>query len=353
MKKTSFNQRFDNVISQSKFDFYKSFKYFILSTLILIIAGIFIFSFLGFNLGNDFASLSSIKVYTNSENYIQDTINSYDIDDSEDYNKVINLISNALSKNGTQIESVEKTTIDLKNENIKDAKALEIIYYNDSSLTKEEQTNLNSEIKTAIMQALGYQNEDAVLLEEAVSEPSILENYNQNLTIVYSCIIAIVVAIVFTIIYLACRYEKTAFVTAFITIVHDILLMLALIAITRLPFNLSTLAVVGFTMFMSVINLLVFYSKSKEMTSSGAVDQSKANCVANEVSKSNIKLNLYLYAILFVLSIILIAFSTAVMRYTALALSISVIVNFVSAQFILPGFYAIVYKPIKKNRKFI
>ncbi len=353
-KKVSINQKFDRAIEKSNFNFFKNFKFFAIVSLALIIIGAFMCGFLGFNLGSDLASLSTIKIYTNSEGYTEgDNVLSFDIATQEGYNQAVKKIEDCLSLNGTSIYSVNKTTINIAKQNILGAKALEISFYNDNSLTEEEQKLQNEQIKNALMQAFGYLNEDVALVE-GVTDAKILSPYRNNLTIVYSAIIALVVGVLFAIIYLVCRYERTAFVTGFFIVMHDLVLLLALLAITRVPINLATIGVVAFSFFMSVINLIIFYSKAKELTSSGAVDKNKVSAVANEVTKSNIKINFYLYLILFILAILVIAFSTSsTMLFTGLSLLIAVLVNYFSAQFILNGFYGMVYKPAKKNPKLI
>ena len=353
-KKVSINQKFDRAIEKSNFNFFKNFKFFAIVSLALIIIGAFMCGFLGFNLGSDLASLSTIKIYTNSEGYTEgDNVLSFDIATQEGYNQAVKKIEDCLSLNGTSIYSVNKTTINIAKQNILGAKALEISFYNDNSLTEEEQKLQNEQIKNALMQAFGYLNEDVALVE-GVTDAKILSPYRNNLTIVYSAIIALVVGVLFAIIYLVCRYERTAFVTGFFIVMHDLVLLLALLAITRVPINLATIGVVAFSFLMSVINLIIFYSKAKELTSSGAVDKNKASAVANEVTKSNIKINFYLYLILFILAILVIAFSTSsTMLFTGLSLLIAVLVNYFSAQFILNGFYGMVYKPAKKNPKLI
>ena len=353
-KKVSINQKFDRAIEKSNFNFFKNFKFFAIASLALIIIGAFMCGFLGFNLGSDLASLSTIKIYTNSEGYTEgDNVLSFDIATQEGYNQAVKKIEDCLSLNGTSIYSVNKTTINIAKQNILGAKALEISFYNDNSLTEEEQKLQNEQIKNALMQAFGYLNEDVALVE-GVTDAKILSPYRNNLTIVYSAIIALVVGVLFAIIYLVCRYERTAFVTGFFIVMHDLVLLLALLAITRVPINLATIGVVAFSFLMSVINLIIFYSKAKELTSSGAVDKNKASAVANEVTKSNIKINFYLYLILFILAILVIAFSTSsTMLFTGLSLLIAVLVNYFSAQFILNGFYGMVYKPAKKNPKLI
>ena len=353
-KKVSINQKFDRAIEKSNFNFFKNFKFFAIVSLALIIIGAFMCGFLGFNLGSDLTSLSTIKIYTNSEGYTEgDNVLSFDIATQEGYNQAVKKIEDCLSLNGTSIYSVNKTTINIAKQNILGAKALEISFYNDNSLTEEEQKLQNEQIKNALMQAFGYLNEDVALVE-GVTDAKILSPYRNNLTIVYSAIIALVVSVLFAIIYLVCRYERTAFVTGFFIVMHDLVLLLALLAITRVPINLATIGVVAFSFLMSVINLIIFYSKAKELTSSGAVDKNKVSAVANEVTKSNIKINFYLYLILFILAILVIAFSTSsTMLFTGLSLLIAVLVNYFSAQFILNGFYGMVYKPAKKNPKLI
>lgn len=351
--KITLNQKFDRRIANSKINFSKLFLIFIFISLAIIIAGAFVAGFAGINLGNDFASLSSLKVYTNSENYISN-LESYDIDSAEGYNLVLDKVEKVLNEHGTSIESAQKSTMDFLKQEIIDAKAVEITFYNDLSLTEEEQTELNAQIKSDLMSAFGFQTQEATVLENGVSDATILTSYNHNTTIIYSAIIAIVIATVFAMVYMVCRYERPAFVTVFLTIAHDILLTLALIAITRIPFNVATIGVLCFTFFMSVINLMVFYSKSKELTVSGAVESASGKVVANETTKANLKTNLYVYAAILVLAILLIAFApSATMRFFALALLISCIVNCFSAIFIVNGLYYCVYKPIKKTRKFI
>lgn len=353
-KKISINQKFDRAIEKSNFNFFKNFKFFAIVSLALIIIGAFMCGFLGFNLGSDLASLSTITVYTNAEGYTTgDNISSFDIDTAEGYDGAVKVISDALASNGTSAYSIEKTTINITDQNILGAKALEVSFYNDRSLSEEEQQLQNQQIKTALMQAFGYSSGEAVVVE-GVTDAKILSSYNNNMTIVYSAIIALIVSILFAIIYLVCRYERAAFVTGFFTIMHDMVLLLALLAITRVPISLATIGVFAFTFFMSVINLIVFYSKSKEMTAGGAVDKNKVSVVANEVTKSNIKFNFYLYLILFILAILIMAFSSSsMMLFTGLSLLLAVLVNYFSAQFILNGFYGMVYKPVKKNRKLI
>ena len=351
--KITLNQKFDRKIASSNINFSKLFLIFIFISLAIIIAGAFVAGFAGFNLGSDFASLSSLKVYTNSENYMQ-SFESYDIDSTEGYNLVLDKIGQVLKENNTSMQSAQKSTMDFLELDIIDAKAVEITFYNDPSLTVEEQAALNAQIKEDIMTAFGYQTQDSIVLENGVSAATILNSYNHNTTIIYSAIIAIVIAAVFAMVYMLCRYERPAFVSVFLTIVHDILLSLALIAITRIPFNIATTGVICFTFFMSVINLMIFYSKSKELTASGAVDPVDGRVVANETTKANLKSNIYIYAAIFLLSILLIAFAPSmIMRFFALALLISAIVNFYSAIFIVNGLYYCVYKPIKKTRKFI
>ena len=353
-KKITINQKFDRAIEKSNFNFYKNFKFFAIASLVLIIIGAFLCGFLGFNLGTDFMGVSTIKVYTNAEgNTTGENIQSYDIDTAEGYNDALQIISNTLAGFDTSINSVQKTTINITAQNILGAKALEINFYNNASLSQEEQIEKNGQIKTALMKAFGYSTGDSVVVE-GVSDAKIVSQYNNNSTIIYSAIIALIVSIVFAIIYLVCRYERTAFVTGFFTFLHDIVLLFALLAITRVPVNLATIGVFAFSFFMTCINLIVFYSKSKEMTVGGAVDKTNATAVANAVSKNNIKLNFYLYLVLFIIAILIMAFSTSsTMLFTGVALLLAVIVNYYSAQFILNGFYGIIYKPVKKNRKLV
>ena len=352
--KVSINQKFDRKLQNSKFDFSKNFKFFSIISLVIIFIGVMIFSFLGFNLGSDFASLSTVKIYTNSEKYIiEDGISAYDIDNKEDYNKVVEIIEGVLNKNNTSIVSVEKSTIDILDKNIKSAKALQVTFYNDTSLTEEELSSFNTSLKTQLLEKFGYVQENSVNIENAVSNVETINNYNQSLDVIYSAVIALVVSVVFALIYLSLRYEKAAFVTGFITILHDILVTLALLAIVRIPLTLACVGTVGFVFVLSIINLIMYYSKSKELTTSGVVDKFKASLVANETSKSNVKFNLYLYSTLLIISALLIAVTTMQIRYFALTLFIASIVCWFSAQFILNGFYRMVYKPVKKNRKFV
>ena len=353
--KVSLNQKFDRTIQNSKFDFSKNFKFFAIASFVIILVGILMFSFLGFNLSSDFATLHTTKIYTNAENYITDSsINSYDIDNKKDYNKVVSIVKDILNKNNACLKNVEKTTIDLLDKEIKAAEALQITFYSNDVLTDEQLNEFNDNIKIELSKAFGYTNQDNVaIVENAITDVEVISPYSQANTIIYSAVIALIVSLVFMLVYLSLRYEKSAFVTGFITILHDLLLTLSIITICRIPLSLAVSGTIGFVFILSIINLLMYYSKSKELTASGAVDKFKSGLVANETSKANIKFNLYLYVTLIVLSIILIAISTTQIKFLALNILLATFACYYSAQFVLNGFYRMVYKPIKKNRKFI
>lgn len=352
--KVTLNQKFDRKLEGSSFNFSKNFKFFFIISFVFLLVGIMIFSFFGFNLGYDFVELNTFKIYTNSENYITvEGVSSFDLNDNQQYNKAVEKIENILNANNLSIANIDKTTIDILDENIKSAQALQITFYNDLSLTEEELKTFNENLKVQLLEEFGYSQSSVINIEDAVSNIEPLNYYNQSSETIYSAIIAMVISIVFVLIYLSLRYEKSAFVTGFVTIAHDILLTLSILAFTRIPLSLSCIGTIAFVFILSVLNLIIYYAKSKELTSSGAVDKFKSSIVANEVSKQNVKFNLYLYLTLIIASIIFIAISTMQIRIFAITIFIATIVCWFSAQFILNGFYRMVYKPVKKNRKFI
>ena len=93
----------DNMLKNSRFDFCKNLKWFIIPPIVIIIVGIILMCTIGFNLGLDFTGGSVIKVYANAEEKIEDS-EIYHIDsNNEDYNAMRVKIEEVLKENGLSI----------------------------------------------------------------------------------------------------------------------------------------------------------------------------------------------------------------------------------------------------------
>lgn len=168
---------------------------------------------------------------------------------------------------GTEIEIKFKNNINLEllKENLKKIKITNVKYIG---------SNKNIQIKTNV-EAQNLQNKineitSVINLEQNNTEFKIIkiENIGTEITkeTIQNCYIATLLAIIIMAIYLTIRFELIYAISAIITIIHDIIIMLGIIAIFKIELNLIILASI-FTIFgYSINDTVIIFDRIREYT---------------------------------------------------------------------------------------
>ena len=330
-------------ISNSNLKVTKNYLYFMIASVLILLVGLILCCTIGFNLGIDFTGYSSVKIYVNNEATFQN-VESYDLNDSEDYNTVYGKVKSVFKDNELKIISYRTTTINLMdNYNIPDGQAVEVVFQNNS--TKESVINdENQTLRNSIIAEFDYSNFDNAV--SSVDYSPVQSSFNWLIGL----LAAIVFGLLASIIYFMFRYSKSAWMVLILQTALDILLFVGLLAICRLTINLTIGISIIATFVISIINVFAYYSKMKENISSGKF----AGMKNSEMADANIKEGLFkkslLYIIMLVLIFLLAIIAVEGVREVALGLAIALIVTFFTSTFFTPVIWSVVYKEKKKKQ---
>ncbi|MDE6583452.1 MAG: hypothetical protein K2K31_02245, partial [Clostridia bacterium] len=168
----------DDKLVETKFDFCKNLKWFIIAPIIICLVGLIVFCCVGFKLGIDFTGGSVMTVYVdNTGEYISDNkvFNeekgeyklrdkdenwvSYDL--NKDRGEIEKLVISVLEKHDLSVSTFQDTTMSEKHKLVPKGTALIIKYQNDNSLQSSEIEKINDEIRLEMLKAFKYIDQNA------------------------------------------------------------------------------------------------------------------------------------------------------------------------------------------------
>ena len=327
-------------ILNSRFSYSKNFLYFLIVPILILIVGIVLISTIGFNLGVDFKGGVTFKVYANNEAIIEDdNVVQYDLTVKRAYDEFQNKIETVLNKNGLSVISYRQTSMSIYDYDVYAGQALEIVYQNNYENAEE----INQKVRDEIISTFGYEN-----YELAVSSfDDVLPNYSFDWVI--GIVAAIVFALIVAIIYLSLRYNTSASVVALLNVAFDIFLTLGMIAICRLTVNMSIGIILLVTFFISIFNVLFYFTKVKENLKAGKYEKMKNSEMADLTVKELTMNKTIIYVFLLLISFFFAVIAVEGVREVALGIMISVLVTFYTSQCLLPSYWATIYKNKKKK----
>ncbi len=339
----------DNMLKNSRFDFCKNLKWFIIPPIVIIIVGIILMCTIGFNLGLDFTGGSVIKVYANAEEKIEDS-EIYHIDsNNEDYNAMRVKIEEVLKENGLSIASFRSTTMDIENV-VTGGLAVEVQYQNLEGATGTEIAELNNKVRASLQQVFGYTKYTATVdYRYAISAPEVVTAAASS-ELLMNAFIAMLVAIVLILIYVAFRFEITSGLAAVLALFHDLLIMTSLVLIFRIPINSSFVAGLVTILGYSINNTIIIFDRIRENNKNGKYAGASNVKVANESVKQTMTRSIYTTLTTLITIALVAIIGVSDIREFAIPILIGIMAGFYSSVFITPGLWAIAYKP-KKNKK--
>lgn len=352
-KKTS-KFSLDEKIENSKFNFCKNLKWFLIAPIVICLVGVVLLCTLGFNLGIDFTGGSNMTIYL-------DTDGTYTVDDSvvsTDQRVLEEKINNVLREYGLDINTYQDTTMNISGMGIEDGKAIIVKYQNNNKLETAEIEEINDKIRLDLLKAFKYVDEDATLETiGSIEESALIANggittASASSELMMKSFIALLVAILLILVYVAFRFEFTSGLAAILALFHDLLVTTSIMLICRIEINVSFIAALVTILGYSVNNTIIIFDRMRSDLKTAK--QSNAKISNQEVANGAVRASL-MRTILTTLTTFIMIFMVTVIgvpdiREFAFPIMIGVLAGFYSATCLTPGLWAIAYRP-KKNKK--
>lgn len=354
-KNKNFTNRFsiDKTIANSKFDYCKNLKWFIIAPIVLIVVGIILLCTVGFNLGIDFTGGSVINIYANDEGLITtENAEVYDVNNSDDYNAMREKIENVLAEFGLTLDVYRSSSMDISELGVNGGQAVQVQYQNVAGASGTEIADQNAEIRARLQEEFGYINTGIVgeNFTEAVSSPEVVTATASD-ELLMNTFIAMVVAMVLILIYVAFRFEITAGLAAILALFHDLLIMTACVLIFRITINASFVAALLTILGYSINNTIVIFDRIRENIKSGLFDKKSNSEIANASVKETMTRSVFTTLTTLITIAMVAIIGVSDIRAFALPILIGLLAGFYSSVFLTPGLWAIAYKPKKKKKK--
>lgn len=352
-KKTS-KFSLDEKIENSKFNFCKNLKWFLIAPIVICLVGVVLLCTLGFNLGIDFTGGSNMTIYL-------DTDGTYTVDDSvvsTDQRVLEQKINNVLREYGLDINTYQDTTMNISGMGIEDGKAVIIKYQNNNKLETAKIEEINDKIRLDLLKAFKYVDEDATLETiGSIEESALIANggittASASSELMMKSFIALLVAILLILVYVAFRFEFTSGLAAILALFHDLLITTSIMLICRIEINVSFIAALVTILGYSVNNTIIIFDRMRSDLKTAK--QSNAKISNQEVANGAVRASLVRTILTTLTTFIMIFMVTVIgvpdIREFAFPIMIGILAGFYSATCLTPGLWAIAYRP-KKNKK--
>lgn len=352
-KKTS-KFSLDEKIENSKFNFCKNLKWFLIAPIVICLVGVVLLCTLGFNLGIDFTGGSNMTIYL-------DTDGTYTVDDSvvsTNQRVLEQKINNVLREYGLDINTYQDTTMNISGMGIEDGKAVIIKYQNNNKLETAKIEEINDKIRLDLLKAFKYVDEDATLETiGSIEESALIANggittASASSELMMKSFIALLVAILLILVYVAFRFEFTSGLAAILALFHDLLVTTSIMLICRIEINVSFIAALVTILGYSVNNTIIIFDRMRSDLKTAK--QSNAKISNQEVANGAVRAS-FMRTILTTLTTFIMIFIVTIIgvpdiREFAFPIIIGILAGFYSATCLTPGLWAIAYRP-KKNKK--
>ncbi len=338
--------------SSKNFKLVEKFKYLVIISLVVILAGAAMMIFKGINIGIDFTGGTKLEVDLGS--FANEGDNKQIIED-----KILQVIAD------NQCEVTGAVQVSTANDGGATFE-IRLSYYHGKKLTtKEEETEfigfvqgnegeeglcqiIQAELETLFEENQTLKNAGAYIDDDSVYAYTVGATASSSL--LKSAILALLVAIVVMLIYIVIRFTFSSALAAVVALVHDVLIMIALTTLFQVEVNSTFIAAVITIVGYSINATIIIFDRVREMTKSTAHADSTDAEIANQAIKETL------------VRTILTTITTLVMVVALAVLSVSTIQEFIfpiifgllagtfSSIILAPSFW-VIFRKIGKNVK--
>jgi len=302
-------------------------KYFIGSGSVILI-GLLVVLIFGFNLGIDFTGGTVLKINIGST-----------LENAGVYETTTAQIETVLQNNGLSLSLKQQEGID------EDASIM-IRFQDISGYSEEQMQELIEEVKVDIITALS--------IDESQIEDSQRIGPSATASLLLNAFLAIMIATILILIYIAFRFELLSGLAAILALVHDVLIMLALVAIFRLQINSAFIAALITIIGYSINDTIVVFDRVRENRQKESYKEKTNSDIVNISIRETIIRTLNTSITTLFTITILAVFSVPTIREFAIPIIFGLIAGTYSSIFIATPLWAIVNdrtRPKNKNAK--
>lgn len=333
----------DERITNTKFDFCKNLKWFLIAPIVIVLAGVILLCSIGFKLGIDFTGGSNMTIYIDNEGTY-----GTQLDLNKDHAKIDKMIQEVLSEHGLKVTTLQDTTIDIDDLGISKGSAIIVKYQNDNSKTTEEIEVVNNQIREEFLTKFGYTNTDYGKL---VSNGGVT-TATASSELMMKSFIALLVAVVLILMYVIFRFELTAGLAAILALFHDVLVTASIVLICRIQINVAFIAALITILGYSINNTIIIFDRMRGdvRAAKKANEKIDNNAIANRAVKDTMIRSLLTGITTFIMIFMITVIGVPDIREFAFPIMIGILAGFYSSVFITPGLWAIAYRPKKRKK---
>ena len=247
-----------------KFDIVGNFKYFIIAPAVLLLVGIILLCVLGFNKGIDFTGGSVLKITAGT-----------DIESSAKYNEYTKKIEEVLKQNNINSYYFQKEGSSSKT-------AISVRFQDPKKISEEEYNNLVTALETGIKEKLDFETNTSYKFENTQRIGATASS-----ELLLKAFIA-VLAVILILIYIAIRFEFASGISAICGLLHDVLMMCALVLIFRIQVNSSFIAALITIVGYSINNTIIIFDKVRELVKPVKNTEYNASEIVNNAVKQTL-----------------------------------------------------------------
>ena len=309
-------------VSASKVNFLSHMKYYLAVLIAVLVSAIFIVSFLGIKLDFDYSGGTVLTVVVDG------------VKDDTKYNETCDKIDEILKKNNIEVSSYQ-----YEQTGFGDAVVVKLL---------NKDTAKNEAVVAALNEQFDYNTENLV-------QKNYVKAVTVDATAIYGtkmAAVALSVAIVVLVIAAIFRYDLASAINYLISILLDLVILLAMVIICRIPINFSITAAFVFAFVISSLMKLLFFKQVKQNVKDENYKDKTRVEIAN-ISLREIFSPLVIISVISVIAFVLLAgLGTVQIRAFAIPALIAVVFSALTTFYFTPFMWEkIVIKRRVKSKK--
>lgn len=322
--------RFFDKIEHTKFDFVKHAWKFALVSLAIFLAGIIVWIACGLNLGLDFTGGSIVKIQIGSQ-----------LDEDGAYSRYSQQIEDVFADFGISLGQMQQ-------EDSGENAAISVRFQDLDGYSAEQMSELvTGDITAALTQTLNPDGSNASF--QVQESQRIGATASSNL--LSSAILAILISAVLILIYIAIRFELLSGLATLVTIVHDVLIVFALVSIFRIEINSTFVAAIITVIGYSINNTIIIFDRVRENMNNEKVAANGADYVVQVSVKQTLVRSLYTTFTTLLAIALLAIIGVQSIQIFLLPIIFGLIAGAYSSIFLAPALWAIMLKNYTQRMK--
>jgi len=323
-------QFFKSVKESTELPVNKHRKYFFIVSGAIIFIGLMILIIFGFNLGLDFTGGTIITVRMGEE-----------LETTSIYNQNLATIEDILTQNGLTLSSSQKQGEGTDS-------AIVVKYQDIAGYTDEEMNTLGETVMTQIEEALNAEHSAGFRIDDTQR----IGATSSGELLLYA-MLALLATMVLVLIYLAIRFELVSGLVTLMVLVHDVLIMSALVLVFQIQINSPFIAAIITIAGYSINNTIIVFDRIRENRATDKYKDYSHARIADKSVKDMLTRTMYTSFTTIIVILILAIIGVSAIREFALPIIFGLVSGVYSSTCIAPSLWALIMdkREEQKNKK--